>query len=153
LPEAADALHVEAVLTHVGTSTPIDSVVGVDLIGRCVNIALSVPPTAQSGSVITVARASIGGLPVTGFPKDVSVVCGMYVPLQVDHVVHKHRCGPCISPDGRLYVPHESELNADMMIFDARGVRTTHSLIWPRWTYPSRSTVFALLLETRVFLP
>jgi len=68
---------------------------------RCVQVSIAVPPECLRGSTLT-AQAFVFGHAVCVAPVVIPVVVGLCAPLLLSGVSSS---GPCISTDGRLYVP------------------------------------------------
>ena len=86
---------------------------------RTLLISLIVPASAPAGSCIVIRGVFAGGRPVAKLPLMLTVCRGLQTPLCLTGL-GKYSFGPCISPDGLLYVPPGGSGN-DVNVFDAQG--------------------------------
>ena len=83
---------------------------------RCLFIALSDPQRWSAGVCVCIARITVAGQPMAGFPVDLPLR-GICAPLRLDFACSIFVITPSISPEGLLFSP----LGSEIRVFNEEG--------------------------------
>ena len=85
---------------------------------RSLSISLPIPSSAYAYEYVVINSVEVSGHRVMGFPVELLIRRGMSAPLRLESAV-SDTVSPCISPNGRIFVP--SEENGTIQVYNAEG--------------------------------